>query len=85
MESLPSASPRQQTPYRCQSRNHGLCASISSCLRLAAEMSLALIGSGVWHRESALHLAAQFAALLPSVNPIPKGTSVDNEVAYGHH
>jgi predicted Zn-dependent protease with MMP-like domain len=40
---------RQQTPYRCQIRNRGLCASISSCLRLAAEMSLALSGriSGV--------------------------------------
>ena len=30
--------------YRCQSRNHGLCAFISSCLRFAAEMSLALSG-----------------------------------------
>jgi len=35
---------RQQTPKCCQSRNQGLCASISSCLRLAAEMSLALSG-----------------------------------------
>jgi hypothetical protein len=35
---------RQQTPYRCQSRNHGLCASISSCRRFAAERSLALNG-----------------------------------------
>jgi hypothetical protein len=35
---------RQHTPYRCHSRNHGLCASISSCLRLAAEMSLAVSG-----------------------------------------
>lgn len=35
---------RQQTPYRCHKRNHGLCASVSSCLRFAAEMSLALSG-----------------------------------------
>src|ERR1019366_5912907 len=32
-------------PYRCQSRNHGLCAFISSCLRFAAERSLAFIRS----------------------------------------
>jgi hypothetical protein len=37
-------STRQQTPYRCQSRNHGLCASISSCRRFAADRSLALSG-----------------------------------------
>ena len=37
-------SARQQTPYRCQRRNQGLCASISSCLRWAEEMSLALNG-----------------------------------------
>ena len=35
---------RQHTPKCCHSRNQGLCASISSCLRLAAEMSLALSG-----------------------------------------
>jgi hypothetical protein len=29
-----------QTPYRCHSRNHGLWAYISSCLRFAAERSL---------------------------------------------
>ena len=33
-----------KTPYRCHRRNHGLCASLSSCLRFAAEMSLALSG-----------------------------------------
>jgi hypothetical protein len=32
----------RQTPYRCQSRNHGLWASISSCRRLAANRSLGL-------------------------------------------
>jgi hypothetical protein len=31
-------------PYRCQRRNHGLCASISSCLRFAAERSLGFSG-----------------------------------------
>ena len=31
------ASPLQQTPKCCHNRNHGLCASISSGLRLAAE------------------------------------------------
>jgi hypothetical protein len=31
-------------PYRCQSRNHGLLACFSSCLRFAAERSLALNG-----------------------------------------
>jgi hypothetical protein len=36
---------RQQIPYRCQSRNQGLCASSSSCLLFAAERSL---GSTVW-------------------------------------
>jgi hypothetical protein len=41
---ITGASDRQQTPYRCQSRNHGLCASISSCRRFAAERSLALSG-----------------------------------------
>ena len=35
---------RQQTPYRCQSRNHGLLACFSSCRRFAAERSLALRG-----------------------------------------
>lgn len=45
---------RRQTPYRCQSRNHGLFASFSSCLRLAAEMSLGPGGlvSGTGHREN---------------------------------
>src|SRR5205814_8978283 len=38
------ASVRQQRPYRRQIRNHGLLASISSCLRFAAELSLALNG-----------------------------------------
>jgi hypothetical protein len=31
-------------PYLCHSRNHGLWANVSSCLRFAAEMSLAQIG-----------------------------------------
>lgn len=35
---------RQQIPYDCQSRNHGLLACISSCLRFTAERSLAFIG-----------------------------------------
>ena len=35
---------RQQTPYRCQSRNHGLCAFRSSWRRFAAETSLGLSG-----------------------------------------
>jgi hypothetical protein len=38
------ASDRQHTPKCCQSRNHGLWANASSCLRFAAEMSLALSG-----------------------------------------
>jgi len=37
-------SARQQTPKCCHSRNQGLLASVSSCLRFAAEMSLALRG-----------------------------------------
>jgi hypothetical protein len=37
-------SERQQTPYCCQSRNHGLFASILSCLRFAAARSLGLSG-----------------------------------------
>ena len=35
---------RQQIPYCCHNRNHGLCASVSSCLRLAAEMSFSRSG-----------------------------------------
>src|ERR1700733_9606106 len=35
---------RQQIPYDCQSRNHGLLACISSCLRFTAVRSLAVIG-----------------------------------------
>jgi hypothetical protein len=35
---------RQQTPYRCQSRNHGLLACLSSCRRFTAARSLALSG-----------------------------------------
>jgi len=35
---------RQQSPYCRQSRNQGLCASISSCLRFAAARSLGLGG-----------------------------------------
>jgi len=35
---------RQQTPNCCHNRNHGLCASISSCRRFAAKMALALSG-----------------------------------------
>jgi len=37
-------SARQQTPYRCHNRNHGLCTSKSSCRRFAAERSLGLSG-----------------------------------------
>ena len=51
---------RQQTPYCCQSRNHGLCASISSCRRFAAEMSLALSGlmSGASNISSSCSISA---------------------------
>jgi len=35
---------RQQTPKCCHNRNQGLLASISSCLRFAAEISLGLSG-----------------------------------------
>jgi hypothetical protein len=41
---ITGASDRQQTPKSCRSQNHGLWANASSCLRLAAEMSLALSG-----------------------------------------
>ena len=37
-------SARQQTPYRCHSRNHGLLVNCSSCLRFAAARLLALSG-----------------------------------------
>jgi hypothetical protein len=39
-----AGSDRQQTPYRRQSRNHGLFASAVSCLRFAAEISLGVSG-----------------------------------------
>ena len=47
-------------PYRCQSRNHGLCASISSCLRFTAQRSLALSGlvSGTAKMRSSRSISA---------------------------
>jgi hypothetical protein len=72
-ELLPQPKPRAM-------REHFVVPSIGSREVALAERS------GVQHREDALHLAAQFAALLRSVNPDPqKGTSALNEVAYGHH
>ena len=41
---ITGASDRQHTPYRCQSRNHGLLANIASCRRFAAERSLGVSG-----------------------------------------
>jgi hypothetical protein len=41
---ITGASERQQTPYRCQSLNDVLWASISSCRRFAAARSFRLIG-----------------------------------------
>jgi hypothetical protein len=54
-------------PYRCQSWNQGLCASISSCLRLAAEMSLALSG---------LISGASYISCSCSISPMMRSTSM---------
>ena len=47
-------------PYRCQSRNQGLYASKSSCLRFAAARSLALNGlmSGTAKKRSSHSISA---------------------------
>jgi hypothetical protein len=52
-------------PYRCHSRNHGLFASISSCLRLAAERSLKLIGrvSGTAKMRSRYKISAMVRSM----------------------
>jgi hypothetical protein len=39
---MTGGSPRHQTPKCCHNRKYGLCPSISSCRRFAAEMALAL-------------------------------------------
>jgi hypothetical protein len=56
-------------PYRCQRRNHGLCASESSCLRFAAERSPALSGlvSGTAKKRSSHSISAMvFSASIRS-------------------
>src|SRR5207249_11408358 len=48
--------------------NHGLCASVASCLRFAAERSLGLSALAVWQSEDALK-ALDFSNGLFSVHP----------------
>ena len=82
---------RQQTPYRCQSRNQGLFASISSCLRFAAARSLRLSGrlSGTAKMRSSHSISAMVcsASIRQSSSTqrgcvkryLPKGTPCDFE------
>jgi hypothetical protein len=58
----------QQTPYRSHSRNHGLCARFSSCLRLAAERSLGV--SGLVSGTAKMRSSHSISAILCST-PIP--------------
>ncbi len=67
---------RQQSPYCCQRRNHGLCASISSCLRFAAARSFGLSGlvSGAAkmrsrHSMSAIVCSASILSQYPTSQP----------------
>ena len=69
---------RQQTPYCCHSRNHGLCASISSCLRFAAERSFSFSGlpSGIPKIRSSHSISAMVCSLsisLPICTTIKSG------------
>ena len=68
-------SARQQTPYRCQSRNHGLCASISSCLRFAAQMSLGLSG---------LISGASNISCSCSISSMMRSTSMRDNIQHQH-
>jgi len=63
---------RQQIPKSCQSRNHGLLARVSSCLRFAAETSLALRGlmSGVSNISSSCRMSS-----------IMRSTSIQSSIA----
>ena len=51
---LAGDSARQQTPYRCHSRNHGLCASVSSLPLIRSRNVARTERSGVRHGEDAL-------------------------------
>jgi hypothetical protein len=57
-------------PYRCQSRNQGLCASISSCLRFAAERSAGLSGlaSGTAKMRSSHSISAMVCSVSMCLN-----------------
>jgi len=60
---------RQQTPKCCHNRNQGLCASISSCLRFAAEMSLAL--SGLMSGASNISCSCSMSSMMRSTSMRP--------------
>ncbi len=59
-------SDRQQMPYLCHSRNHGLWANVSSCLRFAAEMSLAL--SGLMSGASNISCSCSMSSMMRSTS-----------------
>jgi hypothetical protein len=52
--------------YRCQSRNHGQWANVSSCLRFAAEMSLAL--SGLMSGASNISCSCSMSSIMRSTS-----------------
>ena len=62
-----------QTPYRFHSRNHGLCAYISSCVRFAADRSLnwsGLVSGRTKMRSShSISAIACSASILPQFLP----------------
>src|ERR1700758_776209 len=53
-------------PYLCHSRNHGLWANVSSCLRFAAEMSLAL--SGLMSGASNISCSCSMSSIMRSTS-----------------
>jgi hypothetical protein len=76
---------RQQTPYRCQSRNQGLCASKSSCLRFTAKRSLALSGlvSGTAKMRSSHSISAMVCSVSMCLNHLVRSASGSNGSGIG--
>jgi hypothetical protein len=86
-------SSRQQTPKSCQSRNHGLRASSSSCLRFAAAMSVALSGrvSGTAKMRSSRSISAMVCSASMRINHLARSEDGSNGsnpgsrgVGFGH-
>ena len=67
-------------PKCCHNRNQGLCASISSCLRLAAEMSLALSGliSGASNISSSCSISSMMRSTSMGLNHLVESGNRSN-------